>query len=200
MGLHTTYVGHIGIEPPLSAEEIDFARRFGHTRHYDSGSPGVRLALHPADDDSSGASDVSSYNRPAPGMPGLWCPWTICKEGCCLHWDGIEKPYDGMAWLRYLIEEFLGEGARSEVAAQHGLTEHVLDGVVVGERHETGELFAIEVEANEVTRRTLIPRRPGVDEYGYGPMADERRARRDALAARRRRFEAALEQDRAAVG
>src|SRR3954447_12633751 len=86
MGLHTTYVGHVVIDPPLSPDEVDFVRRFGHTRHYDAGESRVRLALHPSDDDASAASEVSSYNRPAPGMPGLWCPWTVCKDGCCLHW------------------------------------------------------------------------------------------------------------------
>ena len=116
-------------------------------------------------------------------------------------WDGIEKPYEGLAWLRYLIDEFLGEGARSAVAEQYGLARnHVLDGMVVGERHETGELFAIEVAANQVSRRTLIPRRPGVDEYGYGPEIAERRERGARLAARRRRYEAALAEDRAAAG
>ena len=197
MGLHTTYVGHVVIDPALSAEEIDFVRRFGHTRHYDTGEEGLRLALHPADDDASAAPDASAYNRPVPGMPGLWCPWTVCKDGCCLHWDGIEKPYDALAWLRYLIDEFLREGARSDVAEKYGLTgNHVLDGMVVGERHETGELFAIEVTGNEVSRRTLVPRRPGVDEWGYGPELNERRDRRAALAARRRRYQAALAEER----
>lgn len=54
--------------------------------------------------------------------------------------------------------------------------------------------------ANEVRRRTLIPGRPGVDEYGYGPEADERRERSEALAARRQRYAAALAEDRAAAG
>ena len=200
MGLHTSYLGHIAIDPPLSGEETEFVRMFGHTRHWDSGDTGVRLAAHPADDDSY--EDISAYNRPAPGMPGLWCPWTVCKDGCCLVWDGIEKPYDADRWLRYLIENYLGPGAEvagSDVAAAHGLTcDHRIDGTVVGERHETGELFALEVTDGVVVRRTLVPRRPGVDEWGYGPDVSERRERRAHLAQRRNRYEAALAADRLA--
>ena len=88
MGLHTKYVGHIVIEPPLAWQEVEFLRSFGHTRHWDSGDNGVRIAAHPSDNEPQ--DDVGAYNRPAPGMPGLWCPWTVCKDGCCLHWDGVE--------------------------------------------------------------------------------------------------------------
>jgi hypothetical protein len=200
MGLHTSYLGHIAIEPPLSPEETEFVRSFGRTRHWDSGETGVRLAAHPSDNDEY--DDIDAYNRPAPGMPGLWCPWTVCKDGCCLNWDGIEKPYDADRWLEYLIDTFLAAGgsvAGTDVATKHGLTcDHLLDGVVVGERHETGELFALEVVNCVVVRRTLVPKRPGVDEWGYGSPESERRDRRRRLAERRKRFEAALAEDRLA--
>src|SRR6476660_4218893 len=51
MGLHTSYLGHIAIAPPLSGTEVEFVRSFGHTRHWDSGDPGVRVAAHPADNE-----------------------------------------------------------------------------------------------------------------------------------------------------
>lgn len=198
MGLHTSYLGRIAIEPPLSWQEVDFLRSFGHTRHWDSGDVGVRIARDPADNDAY--DDIDAYNRAAPGMPGLWCPWTVCKDGCCLIWDGLEKPYGADRWLGYLIETFLRPGAAvagTEVASTHGLTcDHHLNGTVVGERRETGELFSLEVVDGVVRRTTLMPKRPGVDEWGYGTDASEKRERLARLAARRKRYEAALAEDR----
>ena len=201
MGLYTSYLGHIAIEPPLSGKEVDFVKSFGHTRHWDSGARGVRLAAHPADNDEY--DDLDAYNRAAPGMPGLWCPWTVCKDGCCLVWDGVEKPYEAERWLTYLIDAFLGAGAAlaaSDVARKHGLTcDHLLDGMVVGQRRETGELFALEVVNCEVVRRTLVPKRAGVDEWGCRPEESEDRERRDRLAERRKRYDVAIAEDRLAA-
>lgn len=196
MGLHTDYLGSLRIEPPLSQAEIAFVRSFGHTRHC-----GDRTALdvvqHPADNDPTG--DVESYNRVASGMPGLWCPWTCCPEGCCLHWNQREKPYAPDRWLRYLIDTFLRRGAALDAtpaARALGLTfDHVLNGMIVGERRETSELFALAVTNNVVTRRTLVPAREGVDEWGYRGEDVERAERSAYLAARRKRFAAAMAED-----
>jgi hypothetical protein len=198
MGLHTSYLGHIAIDPPLAWQEVQFLQSFGHTRHWDSGDALLRIAAHPSGDEPS--DDIDAYNRPAPGMPGLWCPWTVCQDGCCLRWDGAEKPYGAEQWLRYLLEMFLRPGAAAagtEVASAHGLTcDHRLDGVVVGERQETGELFSLEVVDGVIRCRTLLAQRPGVDEWGYGSDATEQQDRRTRLAKRRKRFEAALAEDR----
>jgi hypothetical protein len=196
MGLHTDYLGSLRIEPPLSPAEVDFLKSFSRTRRC-----GDRAALdvvqHPADNDQAG--DVESYNRPATGMPGLWCPWTCCDEGGCLSWDGGEKAYAPDRWLRYLINTFLRPGAAlaaDPAARDVGLTfDHVLAGMIVGERQETGELFALAVKDNVVRRRTLVPAREGVDEWGYRGEDEEREERTTYLAARRDRFAAAIAED-----
>lgn len=196
MGLHTDYLGRARIEPPLSPEEVDFLKSFGRTRHYGDGTA-LDVAEHPADNDRTG--DVDSYNRTAPGMPGLWCPWTCCDEGCCLLWDGGEKPYAPQRWLTYLIDTFLRPGAAladDPSARARGLTfDHVLNGMIVGERRETTELFALQVRDNKVRRRTLVPPLDGVDEWGYRPDSEERNDRRARAAARRERYAAAVAED-----
>lgn len=53
------------------------------------------------DEDNS----IMNYNR-APGtQPGLWCQWIINDNGE-LEWDGGEKFYDYVEWLKYLIDNF----------------------------------------------------------------------------------------------
>lgn len=53
------------------------------------------------DEDAS----IISYNRPARGVPGLWCQWIINEDGE-LEWDGNEKFYNYEEWLNYLIDHF----------------------------------------------------------------------------------------------
>ena len=196
MGLHTDYLGHVRIEPPLSPAEVEFLNGFHQTRHCGDLAP-LDVAAHPTDNEPRVA--VAAYNRVATGMPGLWCPWTSCDEGCCLRWDGAEKPYAPDRWLVYLIDMFLRQGATMSddpAALGLGLTfDHVLDGMLVGERRETSELFALEVRGNQVVRRTLVPGREGVDEWGYGDEHREREDRRGRRDTRRARFAAAVEED-----
>lgn len=39
-------------------------------------------------------------------QPGLWCDWIITEDGRFLEWNGAEKFYDYIAWLKYLIDRF----------------------------------------------------------------------------------------------
>lgn len=196
MGLHTDYLGSQRIEPRLSTAEVDFLKSFSRTRHSGDRDP-LDVVTHPADNDRAG--DVASYNRVAVGMPELWCPWTCCDEGCCLHWDRVEKPYAPDRWLRYLVDTFLRPGAAlsaDPAALALGLTfDHVLSGMIVGERRETGELFGLAVTDNVVRRRTLVPPREGVDEWGYRGEDEDREDRKTYLLARRTRFAAAIAED-----
>jgi len=40
-------------------------------------------------------------------QPGLWCKWTVTEDNKSLEWDGGEKFYYYVEWLRYLIKYFL---------------------------------------------------------------------------------------------
>lgn len=42
-------------------------------------------------------------------QPGLWCQWEIVDDGTTLQWDGGEKFYDYVEWLKYLIEHFFSK-------------------------------------------------------------------------------------------
>lgn len=191
MGLHTTYVGRVLVAPHLSADEVEHLRAFNRTRHWDSPDGPLRVSAHPVEDEPP--VDDDSWSRVAPGLPGLWCPWTACAAGCCLQWDHVEKPYDGEAWLTWLIRTLLAP--RRPLP---GRVRHVCDGMFVGERHETGELYALAVASNRVTRRQLVPPRAGADEYGYGAPEDDLAERRQHLVRRARRFSAGLAAERAA--
>lgn len=72
-------------------------------------------------------------------QPGLWCQWTPNEDGTKLEWDGGEKFYEYIPWLRYLIDNFLGPWG------------YKLNGEVTWEGEERCDLGKIQVEDNEIT-------------------------------------------------
>ena len=63
-------------------------------------------------------SDVLDANRPPNGVPSLWCQWIPevryvqgedqkGKPADCIAWDGGEKFYEYIDWIKYIIVHFL---------------------------------------------------------------------------------------------
>ena len=164
MGYTTDFIGHIDIEPVLNGAEIAYLEAFATSRRFDRpGGPYV-VPADPYDEGPQGARDIDRYNRPAPGQPELWCQWTPCLQGCCLGFDGVEKFYQPVRWMEYLIDHFLKPGAYAEGTGLPCFADftfdHVLEGVVVGCRRDNKELFAVRVNGNVVTEEILRPADP----------------------------------------
>ena len=70
------------------------------------------------------------------------CSWTPCPDGCCLVWASRHGQESPGTWLRFLLTDVLGTG-------------HRLDGVLVGFRRRTGELFSVTVANNRVYEKVL---------------------------------------------
>ncbi len=191
MGYTTDFIGHIDIEPALNQDEVEYLMAFSQSRRFDRPDgpyavPGNPIAALETEHETV---DVDTYNRVAPGQPQLWCQWVPCLDGCCLSFDGNEKFYQPVAWMRYLIQHFLKPGAaasRSGLPAfEHFTFDHRLDGMIVGCRRDTKKLYAINVTRNRVTEKTL---RPGLTEYfGRPPLAYEEALDRWETSSRRRR-------------
>lgn len=171
MGVTTEYLGRIEIVPGLNQAEYDYLRAFAYSRRcFRPAGPYAVVPAHP--DYGRGDEATELFNSYAAGQPGYWCQWRPCGHGCCLGWDGHEKFYSGPAWMEYLIDHFLRPGAHAQTVGDEqfsGFTfNHRLDGLVVGERSDNQELFAIVVEDNAVRRQTLrlgepLPFEPGWD-------------------------------------
>jgi hypothetical protein len=50
---------------------------------------------------------VVDGNLPPKDQPGLWCKWAPTEDRSAIAWDGGEKFYDYIPWLRYLMKHFL---------------------------------------------------------------------------------------------
>lgn len=119
--------------------------------------------------------DPERYNQPGPGQPRLWCQWQVCWDGCCLAWDGREKLYAPIPWLRYLDEHFLRPGAVASTTGgrpfDDSTFDHRLDAMVVGCRRDNKELFAITAASGVIGERTLRPADPRY--LDFPPLAYE---------------------------
>jgi hypothetical protein len=71
-------------------------------------------------------------------QPGLWCQWVISDDGTELEWDGGEKFYEYVAWLKYYINHFF---------SKWGV---MLNGEITWEGEESGDLGKIVVTDNVV--------------------------------------------------
>ena len=168
MGYTTDFLGHVDITPALNEAEVSYLEAFRRSRrHHRPGGP-YEVPGNPYAEEEL-ASDVEAYNRPAQGQPQLWCQWQPCWSGCCLSFDGGEKFYEPVRWMRYLIDHFLRPGAE---ASRSGLRcfeefsfDHHLEGVVVGCRRDNKQLFAIRVHDNEVTTVCLRDADPSYADY-----------------------------------
>lgn len=159
MGYTTDFIGHVDISPPLNEAESLYLTAFSASRRFDRPQGPYFVPGNPQAEEQHADPDLDRYNATGHGQPGLWCDWVPCLDGCCLSFSGVEKFYDPVEWLRYLIQHFLKPGAR---AARSGLEEfesftfdHRLDGMIVGCRRDTRELFAITATNNRVTRKLL---------------------------------------------
>jgi hypothetical protein len=160
MGYTTDFVGWVQVDPPLNEHETDYLRAFSRTRRWDRPEGSYVVLPHPLADDDH-ADDVDAYNRPAPGEPGLWCPWTSTSNGTALTFDGSEKAYQAVRWLEYVIDTFLREDATAAMTGDPLFADfafdHVCDGAVAACRRDTGRLSVVLVTDNEVEERVLLP-------------------------------------------
>ena len=153
MGYTTQFRGQVMIEPPLSADEVSYLKKFAETRRMDR-------ANGPYYVDGSGLlgqaheHDVRDYNSPPEGQPGLWCQWVPTDDGSAIEWDGNEKFYYSEEWMRYLIEHFIGSNplAKSQLPF---LQPHVLNGEILAQGEDMDDRWKLVVKDNVVTRIDL---------------------------------------------
>lgn len=114
------YQGKHGIPDPKGNMPEDIYGREGEYFAYDDGNCGqtrdysiVDYNTPPGQTGHDTTQDFSSrwnenQERIKSGtcQPGFWCQWTPNDEGNILAWDGGEKFYNYVEWLKYYIEHF----------------------------------------------------------------------------------------------
>lgn len=127
MGYSTEFEGSFAVTPGLSQEHIDYLYTFSDTRRMKRdpeilkdfpdplrevvGLPlGIDGEFFISGKGSSGQDkdkSVIDYNEPPSTQPGLWCQWIPANGGNSIEWDGNEKFYDYIGWIKYIIANFM---------------------------------------------------------------------------------------------
>ena len=112
MGYQTDFSGAWEITPPLTEEHREFLVKFNETRRMVRdvdpiyGTDGEwyvdGTGLFGQDHDET----VISSEHPPSTQPGLWCQWVPNKTGDYYQWDGNEKFYNYVEWIKYLVENY----------------------------------------------------------------------------------------------
>lgn len=176
---HTTYLGQLRLDPPLSARELDWLRSFAEWGGGPTGDP-FEVPMNPR---AELADWPGRGGRPEPeepsrtGIPDGVCDWVPCDEGCHLVWRPAPRSNDALLALRFLVDHYLGPRAlaRGRGPAFEAFTfDHRVDGVVAAHRDDTEELFLLRAQEGRFHRETLDPgvaRWAGEGPAGTGPDA-----------------------------
>ena len=127
MGYTTDFFGQFNCTPEIPANLVKDINDYADTRHFkrncDESKYGKEgeMFIDRHRRDIIGGSDpgterswntkldpeVKDYNSPAGGCPGLWCQWVATEDGKHIKWDGTEKFYNYVEWLKWIVEKFL---------------------------------------------------------------------------------------------
>lgn len=157
MGYTTEFSGELDIVPPLNETEVKYIQKLNDTRRmnrtngpYFVGGTGM---CGQGDD-----PDILDRNHPDPSQPCLWCNWTVSDDGTKLMWDGGEKAYYMAEWLDYIIKHFLCQTPIAKAVNEHFhfLEGHTLNGFIVAQGEEIGDVWQIGVFDNVVKTTEVI--------------------------------------------
>lgn len=137
MGYTTIFEGHFDLNKKLDAETHEFLNKLADTRrmkrNVDESVYGVEGEFYVDGEGFKGQEkedNVIDNNEPPSTQPSLWLQWVPTDDGMAIKWDGGEKFYDSVEWIKYLIKSIL---------APKG---YILNGIVNAEG-EDGEKYYI---------------------------------------------------------
>ena len=144
MGYTTVFDGAFDIKPKLKEKDKIFLHKFNGSRRVgwkDKGNEfGTDGEWYTGGGPNPDYNDkgIIDYNNAPSTQPGLWCGWCPGPDGKELQWDGQEKFYEYIVWLKYLIDNYL---------APRG---YVLNGTCFWEGEEGEDKGKIIVKNNKV--------------------------------------------------
>lgn len=160
MGYTTDFYGQFEFNKPLEPWLVEYVEKFCQTRRMKRDNEKIK-ELYPKWKDMCLNGELGTdgeyfvggtgfygqdrdlsileYNCPASTQPELWCQWVVTEDGNYLEWDGGEKFYSYVEWLKYMIKNFF---------APFG---YVLNGEVGFQGEGSDDLGVIYVNDNKVT-------------------------------------------------
>ena len=126
MGYTTEFNGCFMLDKPLDPSHARYLRVFADTRRmkrsadiaenfsdpvrHEIGLPiGIEGEYFTGGGGHAGQehdNSIINFNVPPDTQPGLWCQWIPNEDGTAIVWDGGEKFYNYIDWIKYLITHF----------------------------------------------------------------------------------------------
>lgn len=144
MGYTTDFEGEFTLDKPLVEKDYKLLKGLSKTRRMkrrvsaaEFGTDGEfyveGTGYHGQGEDDS----IVDYNTPPRTQPGLWCQWTPTSP-TTIAWDGNEKFYNYVEWLKYLIDRIIA------------LRGYVLNGTVEWYGEDRDDIGTIQVVDNKI--------------------------------------------------
>lgn len=147
MGYTTDFDGRFKFDKTLDIKTYNLLKGLATTRRVArdvAGEFGVEGEFYvdgSGDFGQANEDNIIDSNRPPKTQPGLWLQWIPTKDGNYLEWDEVEKFYEYVAWLEYLIDKVIKPAG------------FVLNGEVTWQGEESDDMGKIIVKDNEVTTK-----------------------------------------------
>jgi hypothetical protein len=147
MGYTTDFDGRFKLNRKLNKKDHKFLTKLAETRRVvrkvdaKYGVDGEFYVDGEGDFGQAHDSTILDYNKPPRTQPGLWCQWVPSEGGQFIQWDGGEKFYNYVEWLKYLIVKVLAP------------RNYILNGEVTWTGEDRGDVGKIIVVNNMVTTK-----------------------------------------------
>lgn len=121
MGYTTDFYGSFNLDRPLDENQHLYLLKFAEMRHVfkresvlesmpdelrkNVGLPVGEGGMYYTGDDLEAATIDDIYCPD--GVPGKYCQWIPDETGTKIEWDQVEKFYDYIPWLKFIIRHFL---------------------------------------------------------------------------------------------
>ena len=143
MGYTTEFDGEFHINERLDKDTQSFLTKLNETRRMKRNIEGFGIdgEFYVDGGGHRGQCDetnIVNYNTPPSTQPSLWCQWKPNEAGTAIEWDGGEKFYNYVEWLKYII---------SKVLAPKG---YILNGLVEYQGEDSSDFGVIAVKENKV--------------------------------------------------
>ena len=143
MGYTTDFEGEFKVDKPVDEDTYKLLRGLQETRRIKRSDLPEQYGIdgefyYEEDNDISNKGKIVNYNTPPNTQPGLWMQWEIQEDKQTIEWDGNEKFYDYIEWIKYIIDRIL---------APRG---YVLNGEVEWQGEDREDIGTIQVENNKV--------------------------------------------------
>lgn len=113
MGYTTEFDGKFNLNKKLDKETHEFLTKLASTRRMKRKLPteyGIEGEFYVDGAGYAGQDredSIVDYNKPPSTQPGLWCQWVPTEDGTAIEWDGGEKFYHYVDWIKYIIDKVL---------------------------------------------------------------------------------------------